>query len=156
MAVARDHTSSFALSTGGLKRAKIFVLLILKACGVYALARAWHRKRPRILCYHGVWLANDGFPGDSTFIGARTFERRVDFLAKRLFNVIPLDVAVDGLAGRVSLPDDAVVITIDDGWYSTFAGMLPTLRQHRMPATIYCDTGNLLAGGAVPHVAAHD
>src|SRR5690348_17100491 len=95
-------------STLGLRRvAKISVLWVFKAIGVFALARAWHRKSVRILCYHGVWLASDGFPGDSMFIGARTFERRMDFLAKRSFNVISLDRAIDGLAGRSSLPDDA-------------------------------------------------
>jgi peptidoglycan/xylan/chitin deacetylase (PgdA/CDA1 family) len=140
----------------GVKRlAKISVLWILKAIGVFALARALHRKSARILCYHGVWLASDGFPGDSMFISAQTFERRMDFLTKRSFDVVSLDRAVDGLAGRGALPDNAVVITIDDGWYSTFAKMLPALKKHGMPATIYCDTGNLLADGAVPHVAAH-
>lgn len=148
-------TANTRLSTLGLKRlAKISVLWILKAIGVFALARTWHRKSARILCYHGVWLANDGFSGDSMFISARTFERHIEFLARRSFNVVSLDSAIDGLAGRGSLPDDAVVITIDDGWHSTFAKMLPVLKQHGMPATIYCDTGNLLADGAVPHVAA--
>jgi peptidoglycan/xylan/chitin deacetylase (PgdA/CDA1 family) len=142
------------MSAGVKRLAKITLLFLLKLVGVFAIARAWHRKHPRILCYHGAWLAEDGFPGDSMFIKARTFERRLDFLAKGAFNVIPLERAVDGLTGRASLPDDAVVITIDDGWYSTFAKMLPALKQRGMPATIYCDTGNLLAGGTVPHVAA--
>src|SRR5690242_15103977 len=155
MAALRIPSNSRRSSIAGLRRlVKMSVLLILKAIGVFAFARARHRKCARILCYHGAWLASDGFPGDSMFIGARTFERRMDFLAKRSFNVISLDRAIDGLAGRSSLPDDAVVITIDDGWYSTFAKMLPVLKQHGMPATIYCDTGNLLADGAVPHVAA--
>jgi len=152
MAVSKRSTSSRA---SGLRRAaKLMVLGLLKAAGVFALARALHRKHPRILCYHGAWLADDGFPGDSMFINPRTFERRLNLLAKRSFNVISLERAVDGLANRAPLPDDAVVVTIDDGWYSTFEKMLPPLTRHNMPATIYCDTGNLLAGGAIPHVAA--
>src|SRR5689334_9517985 len=146
MAGMHAHANSVRPPLGRLKRdAKIAALMILKASGGFALARAWYRRHPRILCYHGIWLADDGFTGDSMFISARTFERRLDLLAKHSFNVISLDRAVDGLAGRASFPDDSVVITIDDGWYSTFAKMLPALKQRGMPASIYCDTGNLLA-----------
>jgi hypothetical protein len=155
MAAARIHsTTSRSVKSRVRRFTKLFILLSLKSTGVFALARAWYRKRPRILCYHGVWLAEDGFRGDAMFIDAQTFERRLDILAKRRFNVISLDRAIDGLAARSSLPRDAVVITIDDGWYSTYAKMLPALKQRGLPATIYCDTGNLLAGRAVPNVAA--
>ena len=150
----QDSHSGRAAAIGLKRPLKVAILFILKMVGVYALARVWHRKRPRILCYHGVWLADDGFRGDSMFMTAATFERRLNFLLRRSFNVIALDQAVDGLAGNVPLPDDAVAITIDDGWYSTYAKMLPALKLRGLPATIYCDTGNLLAGGAVPNVAA--
>ena len=155
MAGTKIRSSTPRSAKGRVRRlTKLFLLLSLKSTGVFALARVWYRNHPRILCYHGVWLADDGFGGDSMFINARTFERRLDLLAKHRFNVISLDRAVDGLTGKATLPDDAVVITIDDGWYSTCAKMLPALKQRGLPATIYCDTGNLLAGGAVPNVAA--
>lgn len=152
---ARALADSLWRSPAVLRRAiKLALLVALKTIGVFALARSYHRRHLRILCYHGAWLPDDGFGGDATFIGVQTFERRLRLLRARAFNVIALEPAADGLAGRASLPDDAVVITIDDGWYSTFAKMLPALKLRQMPATIYCDTGNLLAGGPVPHVAA--
>jgi peptidoglycan/xylan/chitin deacetylase (PgdA/CDA1 family) len=153
--MAAQNTNSWRAAAARLKHlTKLVILSVLKASGVFALARAKHSKHPRILCYHGAWLGSDGFRGDSMFITASTFERRLDLLFKHSFSVIPLDHAVEGLAGKVPLPADSVVITIDDGWYSTYAKMLPALKLRGLPATIYCDTGNLLAGGPVPHVAA--
>ena len=41
-----------------LKRA---VLATLKLSSVFALARSYHRRHIRILCYHGAWIA-EGAP----------------------------------------------------------------------------------------------
>jgi peptidoglycan/xylan/chitin deacetylase (PgdA/CDA1 family) len=135
-------------------KAKTTLLYILKILGVFSLARLLCRRRVRVLCYHGVWSARDGYAGDAMFIRPDTFAGRLQFLYDHGFNVISLEQAVAGLRDRRLLPPHPVVITIDDGWYSTFAGMLPALKRRRMPATIYCDTDNLLAGLPIPHVMA--
>jgi peptidoglycan/xylan/chitin deacetylase (PgdA/CDA1 family) len=88
------------------------------------------------------------------FISKSTFLNRLRFLRSRDFNVIRLEEACNILEGRNSILQHSVVITIDDGWYSTFSDMLPLLRQFSMPATIYCDTENLLSGLPVANVMA--
>jgi peptidoglycan/xylan/chitin deacetylase (PgdA/CDA1 family) len=133
---------------------KLGVLWALKICGGFYVARRYNRGRVRILCYHGVWIADDKFDGDQMFIRPQTFESRLRLLSSLQFEVISLDHAVEGLGGRKTLPDDAVVITIDDGWFGTFAHMVPALRRHGMPATLYCDSANLLSGTPVWHVMA--
>ena len=133
---------------------KLGVLWALKICGGFYVARRYNRGRVRILCYHGVWIADDQFGGDQMFIRPQTFESRLRLLNGLQFEVISLDDAVEGLRGRKALPNDAVVITIDDGWFGTFAHMVPALRQHGMPATLYCDSANLLSGTPVWHVMA--
>lgn len=140
------------LNNGMLKRSKTAILQFMKNSGMFALARAKSRAGIRILCYHGVWCGTDAFAGDSMFMLARTFESRLALLRRLNFNVISLDQAVSALRGGSPLPPDCVVITIDDGWYSTFAHMLPALKRHGMHATIYCDTNNLMSGFPVPHV----
>tara|TARA_R110002073_G_scaffold502_14_gene4253 strand:- start:7543 stop:8445 length:903 start_codon:yes stop_codon:yes gene_type:complete len=70
---------------------------------------------------------------------ARKFQRRLALLNKWGYPVIPLTQAIDDLdEGR--LPKSATVITIDDGWYSTYVHMLPALLAHSYPATIYLTT----------------
>jgi peptidoglycan/xylan/chitin deacetylase (PgdA/CDA1 family) len=129
-------------------------LWALKICGGFYVARRCNRGRVRILCYHGVWIADDQFGGDQMFIRPQTFEARLRLLDRLQFGVISLDDAVEGLRGRKALPNDAVVITIDDGWFGTFAHMVPALHEHGMPATLYCDSANLLSGTPVLHVMA--
>jgi peptidoglycan/xylan/chitin deacetylase (PgdA/CDA1 family) len=133
---------------------KLGILWGLKVCGGFYVARRYNRGRVRILCYHGVWIADDEFGGDQMFIRPQTFESRLRLLNALKFRVISLDDAAEGLRGRKPLPHDAVVITIDDGWFGTFAYMVPALRQRGMPATLYCDSANLLSGTPVLHVMA--
>ena len=133
---------------------KIALLSALKCCGFFALARRRNRGRVRILCYHGAWIGGAGFAGDAMFIKPETFERRLRSLHAGRFNVITLDQAVAGLRREQALPTDAVVITIDDGWYGTFVHMFPALKRHGIPAVLYCDTDNLLSGQPVLHVMA--
>jgi peptidoglycan/xylan/chitin deacetylase (PgdA/CDA1 family) len=136
------------------KRSKIALLRFMKNAGLFGFARKAARTGIRILCYHGVWRGSDGFAGDSMFILERTFQGRLSLLRQLGFNVISLDDAASALRGDITVPPDCVVITIDDGWYSTYAHMLPALELHGMHATIYCDTKTLVSNLPVPHVMA--
>jgi peptidoglycan/xylan/chitin deacetylase (PgdA/CDA1 family) len=134
------------------KQLKIGFLYALKAMGVFALARRLPGPRLPIICYHGVWLGGSEFAGDSMFMLAPTFEARLALIKRLGYRVISLDEAVDMLTGKRPWSRDALVITIDDGWFSTYHAMLPVLRRYGFPATLYCDTANLVRGTPVLHV----
>jgi peptidoglycan/xylan/chitin deacetylase (PgdA/CDA1 family) len=54
------------------------------------------------------------------------------------YNVIPLRHLYEYVAGtRASLPKNAVVITIDDGWRSTYTEAFPELQKRRFPFTVF-------------------
>jgi peptidoglycan/xylan/chitin deacetylase (PgdA/CDA1 family) len=93
----------------------------------------------RILCYHGLWVTPGSEFGDCTFIQPEQFEARMARLKRSGLPVLPLGEAVERL-GDGTLPDAAVVITIDDGWVSTFTHMLPVLEALGLPATLYATT----------------
>lgn len=141
------------MTVPGRKKIKRILLLFLKFAGIFTLARHLTRRGVRILCYHGIWLGQEGYPGDAMFMKAETFEYRLRALRKWGFPVISLDQATKML-GSGELPPCAVVITIDDGWYSTYRCMVPVLRQYAMDATLYCDTAHLQSNLPVPHVMA--
>jgi peptidoglycan/xylan/chitin deacetylase (PgdA/CDA1 family) len=96
----------------------------------------------------------DGFAGDAMFMGKDTFRRRLQTIRRLGYPVVRLSDAVRALRGEATLPAGSIVITIDDGWYSTYADMLPALREYGMPATLYCDSGTVQSRQAVPHVMA--
>lgn len=148
-------TAHASIVRSALERRKLKTgyLQALKHSGAFELARRAARGRLRILCYHGIWLGPCSFPGDSMFMRAQDFARRMRMLQTMGYNILPLAEAIDRLqSGR--LPPEAAVITIDDGWYGTFGVMLPILRELRLPATLYCDTAHLEWGRPIPHVMA--
>jgi peptidoglycan/xylan/chitin deacetylase (PgdA/CDA1 family) len=65
-----------------------------------------------------------------------TFSRRMALLKTMKLPVLGFSEAIGRLQNR-TLPKDAVTITIDDGWYGTYAHMLPVLKGHGFPATVY-------------------
>ncbi len=138
-----------------MRHVKLMVLRAARAAGLFAIARRATAPAVRILCYHGTWRADTaGFRGDAMFMHPHTFAARLATLRRLGYPVVSLDRAVAGLRGDIPLPPNAVAITIDDGWYGTYADMLPALQAAGMPATLYCDTQQLQDGGTVPHVMA--
>src|SRR5277367_5824513 len=86
----------------------------------FLLLRRRHRRRfgagVRILFYHRV-AAQAGAPdlrGRRT-LTAREFEEHLKHLT-RYYRVISLDEAADALRSGAALPENAVVITFDDGY----------------------------------------
>lgn len=117
------------------------VLRLAKGLGLFGLARWLSRGRLRVLCYHGVWRG-PGHYGNFLFMSPARFEQRMRWLAGYApATLLTLDEAHQRLQAG-TLPACPVVITIDDGWQSTYSHMLPVLRELRLPATVYVTSYN--------------
>jgi peptidoglycan/xylan/chitin deacetylase (PgdA/CDA1 family) len=136
------------------KRLKVAALHVMKAVGVFAFVRWISGPTLPILCYHGIWLGNSEFRGDAMFMRADTFEKRLALIKQLGYEVVSLDDATEMLSGHRELPKKALVITIDDGWFSTFSVMVPALHRHDFPATLYCNTASVLKGLPIANVMA--
>lgn len=112
------------------------VLSAAGKAGLFGLARRASAKRLRILCYHGLWTTPGFQYGDRLFMPPAQFEARMARLKRSGYPVLTLDAAVTALAAG-DLPDNAVVVTIDDGWASTHSHMLPALAALGLPSTVY-------------------
>jgi len=67
------------------------------------------------------------------------FEKQMDYLAFHNYSVISLSELLIGLrAGQ--LPPKPIVITIDDGYKSTYTLAYPVLRKYNFPATLFLYT----------------
>jgi peptidoglycan/xylan/chitin deacetylase (PgdA/CDA1 family) len=89
----------------------------------------------QILIYHRINDAQDPFfPG--TPVDA--FKKQMAYLAANCA-VLSLEDAVNRLKNR-DLPDNAVVITFDDGYKDNFLNALPILKKLSIPASVFLAT----------------
>lgn len=112
------------------------LLELARFTGGFAIARHALTRHLRILGYHGLWFTSGFEFGNRLFISPEQFEKRMNWLKNSRYPVLGLDEAISSLASG-TLPDNSVVITIDDGWKSTYTHMLPILEQLHLPATVY-------------------
>jgi peptidoglycan/xylan/chitin deacetylase (PgdA/CDA1 family) len=115
------------------------LLACAKYGGLFAATRFATRRSLRILCYHGLWTSPGAPYGECLFMPVDQFADRMRWLKASRYPVLDLDDALARFENG-TLPDNAVVITIDDGWRSTYSHMLPILTELALPSTLYAST----------------
>ncbi|MCG8591465.1 MAG: polysaccharide deacetylase family protein [Proteobacteria bacterium] len=114
------------------KAARKFVAEASWASGSLGLRRLGRGPRVRALTYHRFGeLDRDPF-----CIRPTAFEAQMRWLAESGLAVSLADLEAF-VAGRRSLRDGSVLVTIDDGCESTFTHALPILREYAVPAVAY-------------------
>ena len=87
-----------------------------------------------VLCYHIVESPQD----PRMEISRETFLQQMRYLAMTGYTVIPLRQAYEYATGkRDSLPKNSVVVTIDDGWRSTYTEVFPEMKRRHFPFTVF-------------------
>lgn len=87
-----------------------------------------------VLCYHIVESPKD----PRMEITRDTFRQHLQYLEMTGYNVIPLQHLYEYVSGkRPSIPENAVVITIDDGWRSAYTEAYPELKKRGFPFTLF-------------------
>jgi peptidoglycan/xylan/chitin deacetylase (PgdA/CDA1 family) len=85
-----------------------------------------------ILCYHRF-----GPRSSQLAVTPAAFEAQMDYLARNGYHVIPLERLARHLERGEEIPRKSVVLTIDDGYRSTYEVAFPVLRKHGFPATVF-------------------
>ena len=119
-----------------------------KLTGMFRVSRFLMRRRLLILCYHGFQSSDESRFRPIMFMDPVHFAQRLDIIARGKYPVLPLSEGVLRL-NNGTLPANAVVITIDDGFYSTLDLAAPILQQHNFPATLYVTSYHVTKGTPV-------
>ena len=87
-----------------------------------------------VLCYHIV----EAPAAPRMHISRDVFRQHLRYLEMTGYNVIALRDLYDYVTGkRASLPKNAVVITIDDGWSSAYTEIFPEMQKRKFPFTVF-------------------
>lgn len=132
---ALDRLASILQPAGGGEQALRFAFLKRRTC------------RPvQILTYHRVNDDRDPFfPGTPT----KTFSAQMGYLADRC-HVYSLTEAAQRLASN-DVPENAVVVTFDDGYRDNYTHAFPILKERGIPATVFLATGVIGNGQVLWH-----
>lgn len=109
---------------------------------LHRLMRYLCRKKIIILMYHG--FTDRGVhetieDSQGLRLNVKKFRLQVEYL-KKYYNVISLDQLIGHYANGTKPPSNSVVITIDDGYESSYALAYPILKQFGVPAAIFLTT----------------
>ncbi|HJV26753.1 MAG TPA: polysaccharide deacetylase family protein [Aromatoleum sp.] len=74
---------------------------------------------------------------DSMTVRTESFAAQLQQIRASGVRMLPLREIVDDLQRGVPLPEDAVVLTIDDGHRSVYTDVLPLIRYYRLPVTLF-------------------
>ena len=114
-------------------------LTVAKFLGLFRVARYMTRDGLRIICYHGIAVAEEYKYRSRLFVRIELFRRRIEYLRHKCYPILPLGEALEALdQGR--LPACATVITMDDGWEGVYSVALPIIKELAIPVTLYVPT----------------
>jgi peptidoglycan/xylan/chitin deacetylase (PgdA/CDA1 family) len=99
-----------------------------------ALTASAFAQNTTILAYHEV----DPVPERGWAVSSEDFAEQMRYLALAGYTVLPISALVDYIAGgSESLPPNAVVITVDDGWLCASTDIQPVLKRFGFPWSLY-------------------
>jgi peptidoglycan/xylan/chitin deacetylase (PgdA/CDA1 family) len=122
------------------KLARSSMALLSWGTGWLALRRRLDRTPAvRVLTYHRFRRCDR----DPFSVDVDQFERQMRWLASRRLAISLRDVQAF-VSGAGTVPDGAVLVTIDDGFRDTHSGALPILRELGIPAVVFVPTADVV------------
>jgi len=97
-----------------------------------------------ILCYHRF-----GVKTSKLNVTPAAFEQQMEWLARNGYTVVTFARLARFLEGKEALPPKSVVITIDDGYRSSYEIAYPILKKFGFPATVFLYTDFVGASDAM-------
>src|SRR5438067_11618658 len=101
----------------------------------------------RVLMYHKV---ND-LPGNPLTMPVSLFDEQMDQLRELGYTVVDLDAVLAHYVEGLPLPQRAVLITFDDGYYDNLENAARVLQKYGYPAVLFVPLGYLGDRLPLPH-----
>ncbi len=131
------------------KTIKIIILFVIKLLGGFWLARKLNKGNTCVLCYHGFSYYDEHLFRPKLFMRPKSFAKRMAWLKSSGYQIVSLQQAIK----RDDENTNNVVITIDDGWASTYELGKPSILLNKLPTMLYVTSYYINKQGVVINVA---
>lgn len=114
---------------------------LANATGIPRLFHYLNRKRPLVLTYHGLFDGHVNQTGflPATFVHVDNFKQQMAFIKKKYRVISPQDI-IDCVDGKKHLPENAALITFDDGYESFYRLAWPILKSMNISSVVFVPT----------------
>ena len=116
-------------------------LNLLDAYGL--LRRKFTKSQVAILIYHRGCPDRDSWSLEP--LSSQEFQKQIEYFCRN-HELLSLDQLVSYIRQRKTLPEKAVVITLDDGYKDNYLYAYPILKKYSIPVTIFLTTGHIGSG----------
>lgn len=109
--------------------------------GIPFLLNIFYRKKVRILMFHGVTKKHDSVANfDYKHVEVEKLEKFIIHL-KKSYTIISLDNFIAYKNKKIrNIPNNAIILTFDDGYKNCYTQLFPLLKKYNVPATIFLPT----------------
>ncbi len=115
---------------------RLFALLSLCfLCLTSTLATAAQPTELTVISYHEIADAKDALIPQYA-VSPTNFVRQMDWLKNHGYQFVSVDQVLAARAGKLPLPERAVLITFDDGYRSVYTNAFPVLKLFKAPAVV--------------------
>jgi len=121
--------------------AKRSFLRAVHTTAIDSLSRSIKRHRLLVLCYHSVIPCKTDFKKWQVrnAVEVHEFRRQLEFLVKRYAPISEQDL-YESLVEDEPLPNNAVLVTFDDGYWNNREFAMPELERYEVPALFFLAT----------------
>ncbi|MFC4598674.1 polysaccharide deacetylase family protein [Cohnella hongkongensis] len=99
----------------------------------------YYRDRVLVLMYHDV----SPEPQDSKSLSVANFEKQLQLMQANNFKWITMDEYRDFILHSAPVPDNAVLLTFDDGYESLYSHAYPLMKQYEAPSAAFLIAGKV-------------
>lgn len=110
--------------------------LLFKCAGIPYFRRVWTRSSNlTVLMYHKI---ND-IPQNPNSVSTSLFEKQLQHLQKN-YQIIDVDTVLDCIGNKQPFPENAVLLTFDDGYKDNLTEAYPLLKKYGFKALLFIPT----------------
>jgi len=107
------------------------------------IRRKLTKSQVAILMYHRISPHKDSWSLEP--LSPQEFEKQIAYFYRN-YEIVPLERLASCIRQGNTLPDRAVIITLDDGYKDNYLYAYPVLKKYHVPATIFLTTGHIGTG----------